>query len=990
MTDASGKFYSEEQERDEHGRWTAGGSGAGSAAEKAQSPSEHTEALKHHKAAEDFHRAQADKHGKNGPAYAAHRAAQGAHAHASNEHIAAMLGGGGDDRATAAETHAASKAAHESSAKALAVSSRGGLGGVKVGGIRGITRSMTHGAAAQPDQMQLAFAAQLDISGDEPQTRVVDGVEYVVGKPIHIFPKGEWTAVDGRQVVFTAEDARAMCEDLSTRHSDLALTFDHETDKARGSEAAGWMPQDKFVFRSDGLWNTEPLWRKDVYEKLLKTGAFRYLSGDALGIGSARDGDAFHPRRLLAASLVPKPGFVRGLKGIQLSAEDKEKFMAKMTRKELCQQMGVDENSTVEDLREAFNKFLDEEAGEAEHEKMGAKHCANCDDPNCPGCEGTEKKLGAVPPEFEKHKKTADDEGGADEANETADEEDKEEKMGAKTETPAAGADEKLVAEKFTAALNDVTDKAITSAKEEATRQIEARFASEARAKEVDSLLAEAETDGRITAANREVFKETFGVNFEHGKKLLAGLPKPAVAPGEALSSRNAFITGGGSAPKSREDLIKIFDNPDRDPRKYAEQSKILTQVARFSAHEGVDPEMAWAAVLTGKNEKLEQEIFAAGDLTAEKYNGEKIGQFRASQRQIPVDPEMVDFIRKRVSSGKIPDGIISTEMQKFTTLADFQPSAKTTLPMALGYFQSEFVGDEALPVFVGGADEKAAWPEFAFEKFAAIAQAAGLLASPTRTSLNVTWHTVTLEKYPVQVDIDRRARAASVTLPRGIDTIALENVKSQVGVTKEVAQASFLTTNGNYFDSTYYPTLSQPWSNAGTPAAYVGVPMDDITKGMAHIRLGVRAWPDLLLLSPNAALSLRKNQQIIDTVRYTGTMERPGTMVPNSTLAAIFAGLLNLTIVVGEAGSSSLPSGSPVTDVWGNDAWLLVTGKGKIEAPRFGMTVSAAGSPRVRAFPQEGLGADGADSIVYTDAWQLVSVAKKAGYRMIGASAAL
>ena len=567
--------------------------------------------------------------------------------------------------------------------------------------------------------------------------------------------------------------------------------------------------------------------------------------------------------------------------------------------------------------------------------------------------------------------------------------------MGANKETtPTPGAGEKLVAEQFAAlgtklaadtlaATKTAIDDGIKASADAATKVVEAKFAAEKRDREVTDLIDGALKDGRLKGdAMATVFRETFAASHELGVKMLTALPKPEAAPHEALSARNSFVVSSGAGVKTRDDLKAIFENPDRDTRKYAEQGRVLTAVARFSANTRREPQEAFDAVLKGDNEKLEKELFSAGNRTAEDFGGEYIGGFRKGVRQVEVDAQLADFIAK--NADKVP------AIGKFTTMTDFQPGARTTLPMALGYPQAEFVGDEALPVFVGGADEKAAWPEFAFEKFAAIAQAVGLLGAPTRTSMNVTWHTVTMDKYPVQMDIDRRARAASITLPRGVDTIALENLKSQVGVTKESTQATFMKTTGNYFDNSFYPTVATPWSTAGTPTTYGGVPIDDLTKGMAHIRAGIRTWPDLLLLSPNAALSLRKNQQIIDAVRYTGTKDNPGTMLTNGQLAALFAGLLNLTIVVGEAGSASLPNGQPVTDVWGNDAWLVATGKGQIEAPRFGMTVASAGSPRVRAFPQEGLGADGADSIVYTDAWQLVSIAKKAAYWMQGASVAL
>lgn len=1066
------RFYSDDQARDDNGRWSGGGNtDAGKRAEGARTYTDHREAKAYHEAAaaklagkagyadaaamhkeaaeahqaasmgkssldtlharntsnEAHHETRlADRKAAEAKSHAAdqktghvasaaeHRTAQAEHEAKSKAADAAgkiterdLHGGAAYNHGLAADLHerAARTGTATAHAKANAQSETARRGSAAIAAFEKHMKDTSlkreqHAAADEAAyafaSQTVAFAAALDV-GDDAPTRTVDGVEYVVGKPVHIFPAGKWTAVDGRRVEFTADDAEAMLSDLKTRHTDVALTFDHETDKARGSEAGGWMPVAKFEFKDDGLWNTEPLWRKDVYESLLKTGAFRYLSGDALGVGSAREGDAFHPRRLLAASLVPKPGFVRGLRGIEMSADDKKETTT-MTRTEFCQTMGLkasatkaemkaafsklEANATTEELRKAFDKFMDEEGAEHEHE-MGAAPKHSKEDCAVPGCKQHEEEMGSK----KKHDEAADDEAAEDETDE-----EEEEQMGA--EKPKGPTDAE-VSEKFAALGKQVAedamkkaDEAIKTAKEAAVKTVEETFAAQKKAEEIDKEILAAQKDGRLTTEKVEMARKAFGVSLEFGREVLGALPKPSVAPGEAVLPKNGAILGTGAGVKTREDLRALMTS--EDPSRYREQGKFLTAVARFSANTGCRLDAAVSAVLAGENEKLEKELFAAGQRTAEDHASEHIGQFRASQRQIPIDPEYVEFIKKRVRSGAIPEALIPADVQQFASISDFQPSARTTLPMALGFVQAEFVGDEAFPVFVGGADEKAAWPEFGFEKFASVAAAAGILGAPTRTSLNVTWHTVTLDKYPVQMDIDRRVRAASVTLPRGIDTIALENLKSQVGVTKEVAQYTALTTTGNYADSSYYPTLGTPWSTAGQPSAYAGVPITDITAGMQHVRVAVRAWPDLLLLSPAAATAMRKNQQIIDCVRYTGTKADPGTMLTNAQIAAIFAGLFNLAIAVGEAGSSSLPSGAAVSDVWGLDAWLVCTGKGAIEAPRFGMTVAAAGSPRVRAFPNELLGADGSDSLVYTDAWSIVPVNNKAAYWFKNAAAAI
>ena len=802
-----------------------------------------------------------------------------------------------------------------------------------------------------------ALAYEVEVT-PEPEPVVVAGKEYFRGKPIHIFPFGEWHAVDGRLISFTKQDAEVLMANANGRRNDLAITFDHEK---HSSEAGGWMQN--FEVREDGLYATDVKWVKDCYNAI-NDGKYRYISGDAFGLGDGTEDAPFHPRRLLAASLVPKPA-LDGLKEVTLSAQaqaEKERKMDAKLIEKARKHFKLGADATDEAVREHLEKAL--EAQDADDKEDGDKNEA---------AEKVKKHAEKLAARDGEHKPTCDDEecdgckGGS-------------EKMSAKEITDAAA---KAAKETVAAALEGVK----TAAKEEAAKLTKAEFAAEKKAADVEAELLSAEKDGKLVPAERESFRhQLMSVDEKTStfarEQLKARAPK---APTDRLPESTFSVIGsnGGGADQLKEMLF----HSDGEP-KYRETAQFYTQVARFAAYKNIPLDAAKSAVMRGENMELEAQLKKANGRTAEDFTGGGIGEFRPSSRQLSVDPDMVKFVKERIRNGRIPEAIVPANIQQFASISDFQPAARTTLPMALGYYQAEFVGDEALPVFVGGADEKAAWPEFAFEKFAAVAAAAALLGPPTRTSLNILWHTVTVEKYPIQIDIDRRARAASVTLPRGIDTIAMENIKAQVGVTKEVAQHALLAATGNYSTAAWYPTIGTSWNSAGNPASYSGVPITDVSLGMSVVRGGVRAWPDLLLLSPNAALGMRKNQQIIDTVRYTGTMERPGTMVSDATLAAIFGGIFNVSIVVGGAGYSSLPSGASPADVWGNDAWLVCTGQGMIEAPRFGMTVTAAGSPRVRAFPNELLGADGSDSIVLTDSWKVVAVNNKAAYWMINAGA--
>src|ERR1035437_443399 len=873
----------------------------------------------------------------------------------------------------------------------------------------------THSAA------RLTFAAAVPVGSDEPDTKIVDGVEYIVGKPIHIFPAGDWTAVDGRHVEFNAQDADALVSDLKTRHADVALTFDHETDKARGSEAAGWMPVSEFVFKQDGLWNMAPLWVISVYTDLISTGKFRYLSGDALGIGSANNGDAFHPRRLLAASLVPKPGFVRGLHGIQLNANDsamlsawlKESEMADTkplkiqlfagwkSRQEFCKDMKLGADASDAQVVAAFGKWLEEEAGEPEHKDTIGKKFGVLDDGTIvshlkDGCkdEKCAHFAAADPAADEDH--TAD-ECDDEECDMKGHKKAREEKMGANKsgtlpgstvepgELAKAGAAGLAVkgfsaeeGEKFAANLGRLvadqvvpaaTKAAETAATAAASKQVNETFAARKTAEEIDGILLAAEKEGRLVADKRESMRQIFSsMGMEKGKEILSMMP--VVAPTHPLADKNAFITGGVDG-----ETLNLFALGKTEAGR-GQRDEFLSESSRWAAEKGIDWLTAMSAVRRGENKAYEAERQAA------MTGGEQFaGRFRPSLRSIPVDPELIAHVQKAMRDGKIPDALMPG-VQRFAALTSFQPAARTTLPMGLGFYQANFIGPEMLQEFVGGADERAAWPEYGLEKFDAAINPVAVSATPPETDLSVAWHAVTLKVYARTINIDRRSRAASVTLPEGLDTTAAENVRVQVETGKERAIAAFMNDNSNYKDSSYYTTLSgtTQWSHAS------GLPLTNIPNAMAHVRKGCRVWPDLFALSADVFISLRRNPQIISAVQYTGTLARPGQMVPIETLIALFG----MSVVVGEAGAGLLPDGSDMGDIWGQDAYAVVTGRGKVVAPRFGALVTAGGYPKVRMWPHEDRGANGSDAITFSDAWNAFSVNKAAAYHWVNASASL
>ena len=671
--------------------------------------------------------------------------------------------------------------------------------------------------------------------------------------------------------------------------------------------------------------------------------------------------------------------------------------MAKMTRAELCQQMGVAADSTLEDLRDAFNKFLDEEEGEDEHgEKAGAKggkkfkahadHAAeDCKDKECEFHSASDK---ADAKDEEDAKDGGDDEDSEDE---------KEAKMGAKVGTfpgtsvdpgeldkagaealkaKGLGADDegsmkfaadlgRTIAAEVVPAATKAAEKAASAA---ATKQVNETFAMRKVQEDIDKELFTAEKEGRLTPEKRESVRAIFStMGMEKGKEVLSMMP--VVAPTAPIAPENAFITGGVD---SHPDLFKMGTTEAGR----IERDSFLSASARWAAEKRLDWVTAMDAVRRGENRDYEKERQAAIE-GREAFNS----RFRPSMRTQELDLDLIKKVHEAMKSGKIPDNVFPG-VQRFAALSSFQPSARTTLPMGLGFYQAPFIASEILQEFVGGPDERAAWPTYGLEKFDGSHNAVGIGATPAESDLLVTWNAVNLKVFARTVNIDRRSRAASVTLPEGLDTTAADNVRTQVETGKEEDVALFMNTDANYLDSSFYTTLSgaTQWSNAS------GVPLTNIPNAMAHVRKAVRTWPDLLVLSADAFIAIRRNPQVLAAVQYTGTLARPGQMVPIETLIALFG----MSVVVGEAGGGLLPDGSDVSDVWGQDAYIVVTGTGKVVAPRFGALITAGGYPKVRMWPREDRGATGSDAITFSDAWAAFSVAKGAAYHWKNASAVL
>lgn len=202
------------------------------------------------------------------------------------------------------------------------------------------------------DGVRVRFSVALEdqVGDDAP----VDGL--VQGRGFTIFPAGETHAIDGRVIRFEANEAMTLLGNL-VADEELPVTYDHEQDRARGGEAAGWM-QEVGVEGGD-LRCKRVGWTVDAAAEI-RAKKWRYISGDALG--SWDDDGGFRPRTLLAASLTNKPA-IRGMGSVRLSVEapaapQRPKEGHRMLKKETFALLGLADSASEDAIHEAFTSKL--------------------------------------------------------------------------------------------------------------------------------------------------------------------------------------------------------------------------------------------------------------------------------------------------------------------------------------------------------------------------------------------------------------------------------------------------------------------------------------------------------------------------------------------------------------------------------------------------------------------------------------------------------
>jgi hypothetical protein len=333
----------------------------------------------------------------------------------------------------------------------------------------------------------------------------------------------------------------------------------------------------------------------------------------------------------------------------------------------------------------------------------------------------------------------------------------------------------------------------------------------------------------------------------------------------------------------------------------------------------------------------------------------------------VPVDPELVAWTQKKLAAwGQLNDYVKNPEaraaIESLAVIGSFQPSSRTTLPTAYGVAQAAYIGDELLPTFIGGADEKADYPVFGLEAFIHdddIELAIG--ASPDSIDIKVFWKTVNLRVKSLSTPTDRREIPASITLPVGLESYKLDVLITRVKNAREKDLAAFLLTTGKYTTG-WQGNPSVAWEGA------TALPIDDVFAKREKVRKGkARRRPDTFWMGSDVFVTLSKAAQIVDVVKYTGN-KAPGQFGTSVTAEAL-AALFGMRIVIGEAGTMAMNDAS-IADVWGQSAGLLIVEPGKLISPRFGLNVGGEKYPYTDTFEEKAIGPFGGTRTKYSDAW--------------------
>jgi hypothetical protein len=271
------------------------------------------------------------------------------------------------------------------------------------------------------------------------------------------------------------------------------------------------------------------------------------------------------------------------------------------------------------------------------------------------------------------------------------------------------------------------------------------------------------------------------------------------------------------------------------------------------------------------------------------------------------------------------------------------------------GYALPEAVGDKIF-TSVRMAKETGRFPSFGKEAFFIPGNAKRPVGGEVqRVNVQNGYVLMELSEYAQGVALENRERNEWAGSPDLLLTSKLNVVTSRIARLREKAQATLLTTYGNYGTGLGLSGAAKAWASTGDPVA-------DFLDMILLVRKTIGSRPQVGWCTPTAWRKIRSNKAVQQLIRYGGTPATPAQITYQA-----FAQLLELDeFIVGYATyatdtSSLVTDGAPLksatTDgyIWesvnSSCAGVVVRGSGGGIEPAFGYTWERLNSPIVESW---------------------------------------
>jgi len=283
------------------------------------------------------------------------------------------------------------------------------------------------------------------------------------------------------------------------------------------------------------------------------------------------------------------------------------------------------------------------------------------------------------------------------------------------------------------------------------------------------------------------------------------------------------------------------------------------------------------------------------------------------------------------------------------------------------------------IPDFVGGADETASYPKAGNEAFV-LGDSSKIGPSGTVKTVDIAmeWVSVTTDVYAYDAVVNTREQTAASGV--GLDAVAYKAdvLRKKLALEKEQTIATLLQATGSYGSSANYNSLSgtTAWNKSGGLAVSNLIAARDTVRQYGRTLdgaiawFGAQAWVDFLL-----------NAEVKDLVKYTSGAAPTNFALKATIQPDLVSAILGMPVVVGNMGKATSASTDPTTDVWTDNAGIILTGGNEAFGQRFGLNVMAQGYPATTQWFDQNVGAKGAFKVKQADSWKIATVKNTAAF---------